>query len=295
MNATNTIIPTGTEEHYNSCYTDWGVGIATLSSLSLLINIFHLVIIGKMKSLKDRPYKLILIHITLGDIGTALTLIPVYACPPILSLTDRITGVQLMAFVVSYPLYTTHWIFVVASMEQYYRICRPFQYEASTFVKKLSLILISTWIINFCYVGLLVVFTWYVRTEAPHLKSAVQVAAYLSRYVPMIVAAVFFTLTIRELRKMRQTEMAGGQIQVYDAAVYVIIIYSIFSASAILDLILTSIHIAGSVQMPFSPGRLRNVAKSVYGISNTVIYGFRTKAYRRSIVRAFCGKYDQRE
>ena len=240
-----------------------------------------------MKSLKDRPYKLILIHITLGDIGTALTLIPVYACLPILALTYRITGVQLMAFIVSCPLYTTHWIFVVASAEQYYRICRPFQYEASTLVKKLSLILISTWIINFCYVGLLVVFSWYVETEALHLKSAGEVAAYLSRYMPMIVAAVFFTLTIRELRKMRQTEMGDDQMQVYDAAVYVIIIYSIFSASAFLDLILTSIRIAGPAQVSFSPERLRNVAKSVYGILNTVIYGFRTKAYRQYIVRVF--------
>ena len=281
------MIPTGTEEHYNSCYTDWGVGIATLSSFSLLINIFHLVIISKMKSLKDRPYKLILIHITLGDICTALTLIPVYACPPILALTYRITGVRLMASIVACPLYTTHWIFVVASMEQYYRICRPFQYETSTFVKKLSLVLMSTWIINLCYVGLLVVFGWYVRTEAPHLKSAVQAAAYLSRYVPTIVAAVFFTLTIRELRKMGQTEMADGRRQVYDAAVYVIIIYSIFSASAFLDLVMASIQIAGAVQMPFSPQRLRNVAKSVYGILNTVIYGFRTQAYRQYIVSVF--------
>ena len=209
MNVTNIAITTGPSQEFHSCYTAWGVGISTLSSLSLLINIFHLVIIGKMKSLKDRPYKLILIHITLGDIETALTLIPVYAYLPILSLTNRITGVQLMAFILSYPLYTMHWVFVVASAEQYYGICRP-----STFVKKLSLILILTWIINFCYVGLLVTFTWYVWTEAPHIKSAVQVAAYLSRYMPMIVAAVFFTLTIRELRKMRQTEMAGGQIQV---------------------------------------------------------------------------------
>ena len=117
------------------------------------------------------------------------------------------------------------------------------------------------------------------RSEAPHLTSAAGAAAYVGSYVPMILAKV-----IRELRKMRQTEMPDGQIQVYDAAVHVIIIYLIFSASAFSDLVLTSIRITGSVQMPFSPERLRSFTKSVYGILNTDIYGFRTKAYRQSVV-----------
>ena len=253
MNATNTTIATGPRQEFHSCLTAWGVGIATLSSLSLLINIFHLVIICRMKALKDRPYKLILIHITLGDIGTALTLIMVYSCLPMLPLISRLTGFPLMGFIVSWPLYMTHWIFVAASAEQYYSICRPFQYEKSIFVKKLSLILISTWIITFCYMVSVAGLTWYMQTKAPHAKLAAQIAVYMSRYMPMILATVFFTLTIRELRKMRQTEMADGQVRVYYAAAYVIIIYSIFSESALLDLVFTPSVIARPALIPFSP------------------------------------------
>ena len=206
-----------------------------------------------MKSLKARPYKLILIHIALGDIGTALTLIMVYSCLPMLPLISPFTGFPLMVFIVSCPLYTMHWIFVVASAEQYYSICRPFQYETSTFIRKLSPMLFLIWIINTRYLGLLAGFSWYTLTKAPHLTSAILAAGYVSRYIPMILATVFFTLTIRELRKMRQTEMADGQVRVYDAAVYVIIIYSIFSESALLDLVFTPSVIARPALIPFSP------------------------------------------
>ena len=41
--------------------------------------------------------------------------------------------------------------------------------------------------------------------------------------------------------------------------------------------------------LKFPAQRLRNISKASYGILNTVIYGFRTKAYRQEI-RKLLGK-----
>ena len=37
------------EEIKFSCYSDWGVSIATISAVTLIVNVFHLVIITSIK------------------------------------------------------------------------------------------------------------------------------------------------------------------------------------------------------------------------------------------------------
>ena len=72
----------GEEEFKFSCYNDWGVSIATISAVTLIINFFHPLIITRMRQLQGRPYRLILIHITLVDISSSLFLLTLYSCLP---------------------------------------------------------------------------------------------------------------------------------------------------------------------------------------------------------------------
>ena len=142
----NTNGTTDSEEDVRfSCYSDWGVSIATISAVTLIINIFHLIIITRMRQLKGRPYRLILIHITLADIGSSLFLLALYSCLPgyyvVRRLLHRFTFI---ALVVEWPLFTSHWIFLLAGIEQYYGICKPLLYGTTNFVQKLSPLLVLT-------------------------------------------------------------------------------------------------------------------------------------------------------
>ena len=134
-------------------YNDWGVGIATINTISLIMNTFHVIIVSRMPSLKGHPYKYILIHITLADMCSAVLLIWVYSCLEafvrVIMLTSKFPIAQI---IINWPIYTSHWIFLVAGIEQYYSICKPLVYESSRFVEKLPLIMILTWVLSFCWI-----------------------------------------------------------------------------------------------------------------------------------------------
>ena len=103
-----------------------------------------------MAALKGRPYKWILVHVCLADIGSALLLLMVYSCLEgfgyFMMLTAKFSYVRIL---VPLPIYTSNWIFLVASIEKYYIICKPLAYGPSTFMSKLSVILILMWVLSF--------------------------------------------------------------------------------------------------------------------------------------------------
>ena len=262
-----------------NCYNDWGVSITTVNSISLIMNTFHLIIISRMPSLKGRRYKYILIHITLADMCSAALLIWVYSCLEaffrVMILTNKF---PIALNIVSWPINTNHWIFLVAGIEQYYSICKPLVYESSRFVDKLPVIMILTWVISFCWT--------IVQTVAGTIvtsSTAIHTGINTIHYLPLILAAIPLTMVVKELAKMRKKTLAANQRQSLRASVYLIIIYMIFTVFGLFDLFTGYIHIVDSTLLKFPAQRLRSISKAFYGVLNTVIYGFRTKAYRQEI------------
>ena len=266
---------TNSEEEFKfSCYSNWGVSIATISAVTFIVNIFHLVIISRMRQLQGRPYRLILIHITLADIGSSLFLLTLYSCLP----GYYVIKSPFVSSIVGWPLFTSHWIFLLAGIEQYYSICRPLLYETVNFVQKLFPILVLTWMLTFCWSTATVAIDVILRSFP---GSSAKVHQYLDlafRYGPLILAAIPLTLVLKELTRMRQMAVADRQKQSRRAAVFLIMIYSLFTTFSVFELIMNSIAVYNPSQILFSTLRLKNVTKCFYGIINTVIYGFRTKA-----------------
>ena len=273
-----------------NCYNEWGVGIATINGISFAINTFHLIIISRMPSLKGRPYKYILIHITLADMCSAALLIWVYSCLEAFVRVVKLTSkFPIVLNMVSWPIDTSHWIFLVAGIEQYYSICKPLVYESSRFVDKLPLIMILTWVISFCWTIVYVVVGMVVDPSTAVVPSWWRHIYTTVNYLPLILAAIPLTMVIKELTKMRKKTLAANQRQSLRASVYLIIIYMIFTVFGLFSFVTTYIHIVNHTLLKFPAQRLRNISKAFYGILNTVIYGFRTKAYRQEI-RKLLGK-----
>ena len=272
-----------------SCYDDWGIGIATISAVMFVTNIFHLIIISRMRQLRGRPYRLILIHITLADIGSSVLLLMFYSCLPGCQVISRsVRGIVFIWGIAEWPAHTSHWIFLVAGLEQYYSICKPLLCKASKFIQKLSLVLVSTWIVSFSWSAIGFASPTILRSFNASSMIVFQLVDVTIRYVPLILAAVPLTLVVRELRKMRHPDIADHQKQNRRAAVFLIIIYCIFLAFSLFDMVMGCAALFNPHLMSLITLRLKNVTKCLYGILNTVIYGFRTKAYRQEIRRLVC-------
>ena len=271
-----------------SCYNDWGIGIATLNTISFLVNLFHLVILTRMAALKGRPCKWILVHICVADIGSALLLIMVYSC-----LDGYYYGMMLTAkfpiinILIRLPIHSSNWTFLVAGIEQYYSICKPLAYESSTFVSKLSVILMLVWVLCFCWSTLHLIIARFV-TSSPEATTAADAVLSIASFMPLALAAVPLIFVIKELIKMRQKVLAANQQQSLRAVVYLIIICVIFLLFSLFDLVTSYIQIVSPGLMKFPAQRLRNATKPLYGTLNTVIYGFRTKAYCQEMRKLVC-------
>ena len=271
------------------CYHDWGIGIATINGVSMVINIIHLITIAAMESLKGLPYRWILIHITLADIGSALTLTAAYICLPGFVLISKLTpNTRPLSALIMWPQYMSYWIFLIASIERYYGICRPLLYSASTFTQRLSWILALTWLLNGSLTAVVVALNLLTLNNLTIYIQVSQIFFLGDRYVPLLVSAIPLFKIIKELIRMRGRSLAGEDTQIRRASVYLIIIYSLFIFFSMFDLVMSSIDIMYPDLIPFRAERLRNITKPLYGIINTVIYGLRSKAYRTQLRKMFC-------
>ena len=241
-----------------------------------------------MAALKGRPYKRILVHICLADIGSALLLIMVYSClEGFLYVAILTADFPFTRFLVNLPIYASNWIFFVASVEQYYSICKPLAYESSTFVSKLSVILILMWVLSFCWLTSNLIIVSF-ATGSPEATTAADAVLSTAFFMPLALAAVPLIFVVKEVIKMSQRALAANQQQSLRAAVYLIIIFVIFLVFSLFDLVTNYIQIVSPGLMKFPAQRLRNVTKPLYGTLNTVIYGFRTKAYRQEMRKLVC-------
>ena len=271
-----------------NCYNDLGIGITTLNAISLLVNICHLLILARMAALKGRPYKWILVHICVADIGSALVLIMVYSCLEGFVYVAMLTAeFPFTGYLVHLPIYASNWIFLVAGIEQYYSICKPLAYESSTFVSKLSVILILMWVLSFCWLILHLIIVCF-ATSSLEATTAAHAMLSIAAFIPLALAAVPLIFVVKELMKMRQKALAANQQQSLQAAAYLIIIYVIFMIFSLFDRVTSYIQIVSPGLIKFQAKRLRNVTKSLYGTLNTDIYGFRTKAYRQEMRKLVC-------
>ena len=280
----------GTEgENSFTCFSTWGVIIATINLISVAINVLHLVILTSMNVLNGRPYKLVLINITIADISTSFMLSLTYSCLPALPIIKKATpNFGLVLLLIEWPLYASNWIFLVASVEQYYGICRPFRYETLSFIRKLRFVLVMTWVLSFFAMVFTAATVEIVRARGASSSMTFLAVNLSSRYVPLIVAGIFFVIIMRQLKKLRGDDLRLNQECDRRITVYFIIIYSIFCAFAFVDVAMTCIAIFNSGILPFHSQRVRNISRPLYGIANTIIYGFRTSAYQKHMFKMFC-------
>ena len=202
----------------------------TMNVISLLINSFHLCIISRLETLKGTKYRCVLINIVLADITNTMAMALFYSCYDFV-LANYMHGEPEVRIPMSVSIlisnYISFHVFLVASMEKYLAICKPFSYQSSVLVKWLPLNFVIVWLYVFSLgtivslINVLNLIPGMGNLENTVLRTAVFAVA------PNLVSSTLLVKVYKEVKRIRnRSEISAQDDEQTNAAMYLIIIFT---------------------------------------------------------------------
>ena len=254
--------------------------------ISLLINSFHLCIISRLEALKGTQYRYVLINIVLADIVNTTSMATVYSCYDFFGINFAYGEPKLripIMVMLFFSNYISFHVFVVASMEKYLAICKPFSYQSSVLVRSLPIYFITVWlyVFSFC-TAVSIIEGLDVIAGATDLEFVV-FRTIVFAIAPNLLSGTLLIKVYRELRRMRSRSENSVEDDKTRAAMYLIIIFTLEMIVFLLNSIcVIALHYTGEAVIC----KIWNgFIKAPYTIFNTVIYGWRTQSYRQYVRR----------
>lgn len=262
--------------------------LVTVNLLSIWINIFHLIVLSKIPALKGTAYYHILVHFSLADIFNAISV----ACRMALNKENLFQNFSFTSIAIYDVLMDTmqlgrHFIAAVSSLERYYALCKPFNYDSSHYTTKLHLWLPMSWILVFGLFAL--------RDSALHdgicysqmlgPTNLLGKGAIITLGFMIILGGVTAVLLLRvgvEMYRMRRRTASTKEMEVKNATVYLIVNIVTFYV-CLLPQIANYVVVLFGIQSLLNVYLCNYLPCSVYGIVDSFVYGWMTSAYRRRI------------
>ena len=253
-----------------------------INVISLLINSFHLCIISRLEALKGAKYRCVLINVVLADITNTIGATIFHSCNELL-LASYMRGAPELRIPISIMMFVSNYIsfhvFLVASVEKYLAICKPFSYQSSVLIRWLPLNFVVVWLYIFSLCIILSLIN--VLNVIPGISN-VEVTAFETATFAVATNLVSGTLVIKiykELKRMRnRIDISTHDDQQMNAAMYLIIIFTLEMIVFLLNSVcIIFIHSTGN---PVLCTIWNAFIIAPYTILNTVIYGWRTQSYR---------------
>lgn len=257
------------------CSPSWHLAVTAVYCLALLVNMFHMVTIMRLEYLKNKPYRLVLIHITSADIFSAITMGIFYSCFQEFSLVFAAgEPIQRIPMLVLGNLGNNigFFVFSVGSIEKYIAICRPLIYDSSVLIRKLSALFWFAWA-SLCRMVVLKSTLEVLYPLPPPLILMYSFGEmFLLCLIPSFVSIILLIEVNVAMNKMpaRPEESEQDQ-QRRSSAVYFTIIFSLFMFTSLTNFIDVAIYFTSGTAVPLVFQQL--LIKSTYCIVNTVIYG----------------------
>ena len=276
------------------CFNQLEIFTLMVNGISFLINCFHLFIISRLETLKGTKYRCVLINIALADIVNTSMTAAMFTCYDFFAMNYGHGEPELripIMIMVLLSNYIGFQVFVAASVEKYLAICKPFSYESSTFVRRLPMGFVLLWLYMFS-LGVVVSFMETLNI-IPWMNSSVMAVLQTTVFaiVPNLVSGTLLVKVYRELNNMRSTTQNSAVNEKTSAAMYLIIIFTlemiVFLLNSICVIVVkcTDELVICKIWYAF--------IKAPYTMINTVIYGWRTRSYRRCVRRIVTCNQDQ--
>ena len=212
--------------------------------VSLLINSFNLSIILRLEALKGTKYRCVPINIALTDIVTTIVLAILYTCHDFFMFHyaqgEPELRIPIMVMILASSYISFH-VFLVASVEKYLAICKPFSYQSSVLVRWLPLNFIIVWLY---ILSLGTVVSLIIVLDLIPGMSYLGITLSWTAVFAVALNLVSGTLLIkvyRELKRMRnRSENSARDSEQTNAAMYLIIIFT-------LEMIVFLLHCIGVI------------------------------------------------
>ena len=283
--STNTSVLSGVERF--QCAGPLDIFTVIVNVISFLINSLHLCIISQLETLKGTQYRCVFINVALADIVNTVITAVFFTCYDFFTFNYAFGEPELripLIIVVLLSNYTSFHVFLVASVEKYLAICKPFSYESSIFVTKLPKVFAIVWLYIFTFGVVTTVIE--VLFPVPWLSDLGMVIfrTTISAAAPNLLSGILLIKVYVELKRMRSwSQNSAEDSNKTKAAIYLIIIFTLEMIVFLLNSVCMIVLYSTFEVLGFKIWHA--FIKAPYTILNSVIYGWRTQSYRQYIRR----------
>ena len=270
------------------------IAYSSTNVASIIINLLHLFMLQRILRVKESNYFWILFNLTLGDIAMSLAVVLVVSC-------KRWVSLNCFMIVMSYAFGSCvfqirYWLLLLAVIERYYAVCRPFQYTTSKFISNIGKWTAVAWILNAALALASNIFD-HLRfdTIQSEVSKYLTVTVIVATIAPSVISTVLLIKIAAELKNMkRQRNTPGENKESRSATNYIIGVFIMFYISLIPTLVYAGLQVMSKNKARTDFTWLSSLAlftHLLYGIGNVVLYGVLNKAYVakiKSICQSLC-------
>ena len=270
---------------------------------SIIINLFHLLVLRNMHGLKELNYFWILLNLTLGDIGISIAITLSVICE-IWNSDNCIITILAYGFI-GCTVQVRYWLLTLGVLDRYYAVCKPFKYKTSKFINNVGKLAAAAWTLN----ALFAMTDAFITRSCPCLDSVadsvyawildiaiyVDVAIVLNTVVPTVTSTVLLVKILAEVRRMKQRRSTTTKYDQetrsatrYTIGIFIMLYLSSMPTIAYVVLYMINSRYKTDFSWLVSLGMLGQL---LYGIGNVVLYGVLNKAYVtkiKSICQPLC-------
>jgi len=268
----------------------------SLNIFTILVNILHIILMGKIAKCKQTTYYWILINMSLADIITSVTYSVLASCSlkQIAYESSKSVAEYFLRTRAAVTLATTavrNFVLAVASYERYVKICLPLTAE-DKLLCHLGWVMAVVWAA--CYGVSLPVFLTDLDdvcygdfTMAGILNLQSIIVSIILLTVPAGITFVCLFKVGRELKQMMgKHDIPGFNSEAHTAGRYIILICLLFYSSYTPSILAIALNYSDHVSND-TVGALNwasFLVQSLYGTLNIVIYVYMTRGYRMHVL-----------
>lgn len=279
---------------------NWEMACTILNLLSFIINIFHLVVLHRMPSLKGKKYLSLLTNIGIVDLLGNICLFIQINCQlhELAYQRSRIIA-AVIATITGIPLTFRYYLFALGSYDRYKAMCDALKYESNFIVNHFNMFVLGGWI--FCVAVMIIRDTVFsadlclntVFGASNYVALAPSSLATILLLVPFIVTCGLQIRVCLEMYRIQKRQTVINDKTLFKSTLYIVIIFIEFIFCLFPVIVCYFLNLAGGCDFLITWFSI--LLYTLYGIMNTVTYGWLYEPYRAEVLRLFrCGRRSTR-